>query len=54
MSAMPNGWPREGTSLGLKWIEKPLPPDDYWVYADLRRKLGGTTWLNTGEHESNR
>ena len=23
--------------FGLKWIEEPLPPDDYWGYAELRR-----------------
>jgi L-alanine-DL-glutamate epimerase-like enolase superfamily enzyme len=22
---------------GLKWIEEPLSPDDYWGYAALRR-----------------
>jgi L-rhamnonate dehydratase len=45
---------RSGAALGLKWIEEPLPPDDYWAYADLRRRLNGTTWLTTGEHESTR
>ena len=39
---------------GLKWIEEPLPPDDYWAYADLKRRLDGATWLTTGEHEATR
>jgi L-rhamnonate dehydratase len=39
---------------GFKWIEEPLPPDDYWAYRDLRTALGGTCWLTTGEHEATR
>jgi L-rhamnonate dehydratase len=39
---------------GLKWIEEALPPDDYWGYAELRRKLAGRLWVTTGEHEATR
>ena len=24
--------------FGFKWIEECLPPDDYWGYAELRRR----------------
>jgi L-rhamnonate dehydratase len=40
--------------LGFRWIEEPLPPDDYWGYAELRRALAGRVALATGEHESTR
>ena len=40
--------------FGLKWIEEPLPPDDYWGYAELRRNLPGGMMLATGEHEATR
>ncbi|MCC6176644.1 MAG: L-rhamnonate dehydratase [Chloroflexi bacterium] len=38
---------------GLRWIEEPLPPDDYEGYAELRRRV---TWtqIATGEHEYTR
>ena len=39
---------------GLKWIEEPLSPDDYWAYADLRRKLPPKMLLTAGEHEATR
>src|SRR5690606_21363402 len=48
---------RLGTSAaeyGLRWLEEALPPDDYWGYADLRRRLAGTTLVTTGEHEATR
>ena len=38
----------------LKWIEEALPPDDYWGYAELRRKLPPGMLLTTGEHEATR
>jgi L-rhamnonate dehydratase len=38
----------------LKWIEEPLPPDDYWGYSELRRKLPKGMLLTTGEHEATR
>jgi L-rhamnonate dehydratase len=39
---------------GLKWIEEALSPDDYWGYAELRRKMPPAMWLTTGEHEATR
>ena len=40
--------------LGFRWIEECLPPDDYWGYAELRRRAPSTLWVTTGEHESGR
>jgi L-rhamnonate dehydratase len=37
----------------LRWIEEPLPPDDYDGYAELRRRVTGTQ-IATGEHEYTR
>lgn len=45
---------QEGADLGLRWIEEPLPPDDYWAYAELRRRLPTQVLLSTGEHEATR
>jgi L-rhamnonate dehydratase len=39
---------------GLKWLEECLPPDDYWGYAELRRRAPSTLLLTTGEHEATR
>jgi L-rhamnonate dehydratase len=39
---------------GMKWIEEPLLPDDYWGYAELRQNLRGGMMVTTGEHESTR
>ena len=39
---------------GLKWIEECLPPDDYWGYAELRRRIPAPLLLTTGEHEATR
>jgi L-rhamnonate dehydratase len=39
---------------GLKWIEEALPPDDYWGYRELRRKVPPGMMVTTGEHESTR
>jgi len=36
------------------WIEECLPPDDYWGYAELRRRLPPGLLLTTGEHEAGR
>jgi L-rhamnonate dehydratase len=44
---------REVEAYGLRWIEEPLPPDDYDGYAELRRKVRGTL-IATGEHEYTR
>lgn len=40
--------------VSLKWIEEALPADDYWGYAELRRRLGGRVAVSTGEHEATR
>jgi L-rhamnonate dehydratase len=40
--------------FGLKWIEEALPPDDYWGYAELRRKVPAGMMVTTGEHEATR
>ena len=39
---------------GMKWIEEALLPDDYWGYAELRRKLPPGMLVTTGEHEATR
>ena len=38
----------------LKWIEEALLPDDYWGYAELRRKAPSGMMVTTGEHEATR
>jgi L-rhamnonate dehydratase len=35
----------------LKWVEEFLPPDDYWGYAEVRRRAPRDILLTTGEHE---
>ena len=40
--------------LGFRWIEECLPPDDYWGYAELRRRAPEGLWIATGEHEAGR
>jgi L-rhamnonate dehydratase len=39
---------------GLRWIEEPLLPDDYWGHADLRRRMPARMLLTAGEHEATR
>ncbi|MDF2560127.1 L-rhamnonate dehydratase [Microbacterium sp. AGC62] len=39
---------------GLKWIEEALIPDDYWGYAELRKRAPSTVLVTTGEHEATR
>ena len=39
---------------GFKWIEECLPPDDYWGYAELRRRVPRGLMVTTGEHEASR
>lgn len=39
---------------GLKWIEEPLIPDDYWGHAELRRRMPQGMLLTSGEHEATR
>jgi L-rhamnonate dehydratase len=38
----------------LKWIEEALPPDDYWGYAELRKRVPHGMLVTTGEHEATR
>ena len=40
--------------FNLKWLEEALPPDDYWGYAELRRKAPAGMLITTGEHEATR
>ena len=40
--------------LGFRWIEECLSPDDYWGYAELRRRAPEELWVTTGEHEAGR
>lgn len=40
--------------LRLRWIEEALPPDDYWGYADLRKRVPPEMLVTTGEHEATR
>ncbi|WP_292791056.1 MULTISPECIES: L-rhamnonate dehydratase [unclassified Microbacterium] len=39
---------------GLKWIEEALIPDDYWGYAELRKRAPSSMLITTGEHEATR
>jgi len=38
----------------LKWIEEALPPDDYWGYTELRKRVPKGMMVTTGEHEATR
>ena len=38
----------------LKWIEECFPPDDYWSYQALKRKVPRGILVTTGEHEATR
>jgi L-rhamnonate dehydratase len=42
------------SEYNLKWIEEALPPDDYWGYAELRKKAPRGMMVTTGEHEATR
>ncbi|MFE6965298.1 L-rhamnonate dehydratase [Agromyces sp. NPDC057679] len=42
------------SEYGLKWIEEALLPDDYWGYAELRRRVPANMLVTTGEHEATR
>jgi L-rhamnonate dehydratase len=44
----------KANEFGLKWIEEALPPDDYWGYAELRRRVPQRMLVTTGEHEATR
>lgn len=39
---------------GIAWLEEPLQPDDYWGYAELRRRAPPALQITTGEHEASR
>lgn len=41
-------------AYGLKWLEEALPPDDYWGYGELRRRMPSTMLMSSGEHEATR
>jgi L-rhamnonate dehydratase len=45
---------QRSAEYGLRWIEEALPPDDYWGYADLRRRVPPGMLVTTGEHEATR
>ena len=45
---------KEASRYSLKWIEEALPPDDYWGYAELKRKVPTGMLVTTGEHEAGR
>jgi L-rhamnonate dehydratase len=38
----------------FKWVEEFLPPDDYWGYAEVRRRAPRDLLIATGEHEATR
>jgi L-rhamnonate dehydratase len=38
----------------FKWVEEFLPPDDYWGYAEVRRRAPRNLMITTGEHEATR
>ncbi|MDG4791732.1 L-rhamnonate dehydratase [Micromonospora sp. WMMD1102] len=40
--------------IGLRWIEEPLLPDDYWGHGELRRRMPDRVLLTAGEHEATR
>lgn len=45
---------RAAEPYGLKWLEEFLPPDDYWGYAEVRRRNPTSALITTGEHEATR
>ncbi len=38
----------------LRWMEEALIPDDYWGYAELKRRAPERMLVTTGEHEATR
>lgn len=42
------------SAFGLKWIEEPLSPDDYWSYQALKKNAPPGMLITTGEHEATR
>lgn len=45
---------RGAAEFGLKWIEEPLIPDDYWGYEQLKRQVPASVQVTAGEHEATR
>jgi L-rhamnonate dehydratase len=45
---------KAASEFDLKWIEEALLPDDYWGYAELRRRVPSGMLVTTGEHEATR
>ena len=45
---------QSASQYSLRWIEEALPPDDYWGYAELKRKVPAGMLVTTGEHEATR
>jgi L-rhamnonate dehydratase len=45
---------QRASQYALKWIEEALPPDDYWGYAELKRRVPAGMLVTTGEHEATR
>lgn len=43
-----------GAEHGLRWLEEPLIPDDYWGHEQLRERMPAAVLMTTGEHEYNR
>ncbi len=40
--------------IGFRWLEEPLPPDDYWGHREIAARLPAAMELATGEHEGTR
>ncbi len=43
---------QDSAAFALKWIEEALLPDDYWGYAELRKRVPAGMLVTTGEHEA--
>ena len=41
-------------AYNLKWMEEALLPDDYWGYAELKKRVPPGMLVTTGEHEAGR
>lgn len=40
--------------FNLRWLEEALIPDDYWGYAELKKRAPTGMLITTGEHEATR
>jgi L-rhamnonate dehydratase len=45
---------RDECELSFLWVEEVLPPDDYWGYAEVKRRRPNGIMVTTGEHEATR